>query len=87
MVHRSAAKKFPPPLASAGKLDAGRMRSHNRRPCSPASGHTRTGHVFNSHQQCGNRQKDQWTFGAYAVEQARHEIGYKQSGEQTDGDT
>ena len=40
-----------------------------------------------SHQQCGYRQKDPWIFGAYAVERVRHEMRYKQSGEQTDGDT
>jgi hypothetical protein len=40
-----------------------------------------------SHQQCGDRQKDLLIFGVHAVEQARHEMRYKQSGEQTDGDT
>jgi len=40
-----------------------------------------------SHQQCGNRQKDLLIFGAHAVEQARREMRYKQSGGHTGGDT
>src|SRR5262245_57404350 len=33
-----------------------------------------TGGQDYSHQQCGDRRKDQWIFGAHAVEQARHEM-------------